>query len=87
MKAKKKYSIEVTVPVEVECLIDIFNEEAKSNPEKFADVMIEFGHDGDWTLEIEYLKRLKKDIRTDYGQKVANLLQQVIDALEKPTEE
>lgn len=82
----KRYNIDVTIPIDLQCLVDIFDNEAKSHPEKFAQVMVEFGHDGDWTLEIEYLKYLKKDIKSDYGKKVADLLQQVIDALETPIE-
>jgi hypothetical protein len=82
----KKYYINLEVPFDLWYIIDIFNEEAHNNPDAFAELMIKFGHDGDWSLELAYLKLLKKDINSDYGKKTADLLQQVIDIIEKNEE-
>lgn len=83
----KKYYIDLEVPFDLWSIVGIFNEEAHNCPNEFAKLMIEFGHDGDWSLELAYLKLLKKDIKSDYGKKAADLLQQVIDIMEQGEEE
>ena len=82
MVKNKKYNIDLTVPIDLETIIEIFREEACSNPEEFAKKMVEFGYDGDWTLEIEYMKALKRSIKADFGKETADMLQKVIDKME-----
>lgn len=81
--SKKKYKVPIEAELNIEDIIGILREECLSHPEKAAKLLLWLGTDGDWTLETEYLKLLKKDIEADFGSHPANCLQQVIDYLGK----
>lgn len=83
----KKYEVPLEIQLDLYTILNIFDDEAHNCPEEFAKFMIELGHDGDWTLEHDYLKLLKKDIKADFGKEAANHIQAVLDIMEKPSEE
>lgn len=81
---KTKYKIPVEVEVDLDCLIEnTIPDLLQADPKKGAKTMKEFGNNGDWSLELEYLKLLKKDIQIDFGKEAARDLQKVINAIEK----
>lgn len=84
---KKKYKFPIEAELSLEDIIDVLREECLNYPEKAAQLLVWLGTDGDWTLETEYLKLLKKDIEADFGSHPANCLQQVIDYMEKSDDE
>ena len=82
-----KFIVPIEVPVDIYSLINLLDGLAKQNPEEFAKVMHRFGFDGDWTLELEYFKIIKKDLKVDYGKEAAYHMQAIIDIMENHKEE
>ena len=82
-----KHIIPLEVPVDLYTMVDILDEQAKHSPEEFAKIMHRFGCDGDWTLELEYFKIIKKDLKSDYGKEAAAHMQAIIDIMMNHEEE
>jgi len=53
------------------------------DPKEGAKMMRDFGVDGDWSLEIEYLKLIEKDLKDEKWNDIAKDLQTVINKLEE----
>lgn len=83
----KRYTIPVTVDVDLSCIMEDLPDILQKDPKKGAKTMVEFGNNGDWSLEYEYLKLLKSQIRIDFGKTAAKYLQGLLDIMGLPSEE
>lgn len=74
----------VNVPINLHEIAEILNDVACDNPKEFGKLMVELGHYGDWSLELEYLKSLRRDCLDDPDCKgVTDALQTLIKEISK----
>lgn len=83
----KKYIVNINVPFDLYEILEILREAAYDNPKEFGKFMVELGHYGDWTLEVEYLKHLRKDCLDDPDCKgLTDALQKTLNEIYKMQE-
>lgn len=81
---EKTYEIYCKVPVSLSCVLEDLPDLLQENPKKGAKMLKEFGNNGDWSLEYEYFKLMKKDLKADFGKKAADHMQAILDIMSMP---
>ena len=78
----KKYKIPCYVDVELTSVIEDLKDLFQRDPKDGAKTIREFGINGDWSLEYEYFKLMKKDLKSDFGKKAADHMQAILDIMD-----
>lgn len=79
----KIYNINCTVPVSLKAILEELPMILQKDPKEGAKVIMTFFQNGDWSLDYEVMKLLKKDLKIDFGKEAANHMQAILDIMDK----
>lgn len=82
----KIYNIYCTVPVSLKAVLEELPMILQNDPKEGAKVIMSFFQDGDWSLDYEVMKLLKKDLKIDFGKEAADHMQAILDIMDRPEE-